>query len=309
MAVTLHDIKIISEAGVGLGSVFGGFLWKIAPPEGSARVWTGLASLIGGVAFLSVALLVPMNGSPGMVHFWAIVAIASCGSGIVLAFHHILQRQQLTIRFARRRWIIGTQFTPSAVDYKAQNPGFTDKEILEDFGRVERVWTADSIQQARRTLGRTYALLMALIAFGLYLGAQLAFSPAPAPAKPADPPPTLAERAAGLRDVHFALNQSTLSGDAVQNLDDDAALLRNLSSQFPRMVVTVEGHCDDQGSERRNVELGFDRARAARQELIRAGVPESVLEVSSFGKNSPVCTGVTEACRQQNRRVHLAVSE
>lgn len=190
------------------------------------------------------------------------VAIASCGTGIVLSFHQILQRQRLTIRFARRSWIIGTQFTQRAIDYKAQSPDFTDNEILKDFGKVDQVWGPDTIQQSRRTLGRTYAILSALIAFGLYLSAQLVFSRSPNPPKAPDSPPTLFQRAAALTDVHFALNLSTLSGDAIQNLDYDAALLIDISRQFPKLVMTVEGHCDDQGSMRHYVQLGFDRARS-----------------------------------------------
>jgi len=302
----LDYIKNLSEVSFGVLGLFGGFLAKIAPPERSAWIWSGLASVIAAVVFLSVRLLFPVHTSGPSSQLWTIAAIASCGLGVVFAFQHILIRQKRTIDYFGSEKIIGTVYTQEALAYKAVHPDLTVDRILRGFtGVTQEVWT--DVGKSRRVLGISYSLMLVLILFGLCLGAELILHP-PA-VDPPKPPPTLAQLAAPLKEVHFSLNKSALSGDAIQNLDDDAVLLINISRQFPGIKVTVEGHCDDQGSDRHNIELGFDRARAAGQVLIIAGVPASMLKFSSFGRTSPLCTATNEACRQRNRRVHLAVSE
>jgi peptidoglycan-associated lipoprotein len=306
MSELLTFLKNLSEFGFGVLGLFGGFLPKIAPPERSAWVWSGLASVIASVVFLSVKLLLPIRGSAWSVHLWTIVAIGSCGLGVVFAFGYILVRQARTLDYLGDERIIGVVYSKRALEYQAEKKIVTALGTLRGFtGETQEVW--EDIQKSSHVLGVSYALMLVLILFGLCLSAELILHP-PAVGTPG-PPPTLTQRAAALKEVHFALNQDSLSGDAVVNLDDDAALLIDLSHQYHGIVVTVEGYCDDQGSSRHNVELGFDRARSAGQQLIRAGVPSSMLKLSSFGKTSLLCTSATEACRQENRRVHLAVSE
>jgi len=211
-----------------------------------------------------------------------------------------------TIDYGNRETIIGTVYTERALNYQAKEHVDTPEDTLAGFiGKTQEVW--GDVPRSRRLLGVSYALMLVPILFGLCLGTEIILHP-PA-VDPPKPPSTLAQRAAALKEVHFALNQSVLSGDAVQNLDGDAVLLLDLSRHFHGIIVTVEGYCDDQGSARHNIELGFDRAHNAGQELIRAGVPASLLKLSSLGKTSPICTGTTETCRQKNRRVHLTVSE
>ena len=299
-------LKDLSEAALGFLGLFGGFLKRIAPPERSAWIWSGLASVLTGVVFLWVKLLVPIHASLMSAYIWTIVAVASGGLGVVFAFAHILIRQARTVEYGNSETIIGTVYTQKAIEYRAKEHLDTAEDTLAGFeGKNKAVWA--DIPKSRRILGISYALMLVLILFGLCLGAELILHP-PA-VDPPKPSSTLAQQASALKEVHFDLNQSTLSGDAIQNLDDDAALLLDLSHKFGGIIVTVEGHCDDQGSDRHNVELGFDRARKASQELIRAGIPPSKLKLSSYGKASPICTAATEACRQKNRRVHLTVSQ
>jgi peptidoglycan-associated lipoprotein len=298
--------KDLSEAALGFLGLFGGFLKRVAPPERSAWIWSGLATVLTAVVFLWVKLLVPIHASAVSVHIWTIVAIASGGLGVVFAFAHILIRQARTVEYGNSETIIGTVYTQRAIDYRANQHIVTAEATLAGFeGNSQEVWA--DIPKSRSILGISYALMLVLILLGICLGGELILHPPTV--DPTQPPPTLAQRAAALKEVHFALNQSTLSGDAIQNLDDDAALLLDLSRQFRGIIVTVEGYCDDQGSLRHNVELGFDRAGKAGEELVRGGVPRSMLKFSSFGKTSPVCTDTTEACRQKNRRVHLTVSQ
>ena len=67
----------------------------------------------------------------------------------------------------------------------------------------------------------------------------------------------------------------------------------------------MEGHCDSRGPSRYNMILGERRAKAAKEYLVKAGVPASQIEVVSYGKEKQMCTEMTDACWQSNRRAHF----
>ena len=66
--------------------------------------------------------------------------------------------------------------------------------------------------------------------------------------------------------------------------------------------IRIEGHCDDRGSERYNLELGERRAEAVRSELLAKGIADSRMDVISYGESRPVAEGTAEQDRAQNRR-------
>ena len=71
--------------------------------------------------------------------------------------------------------------------------------------------------------------------------------------------------------------------------------------------VLIGGYCDDRGSAEYNITLGENRANAAKQALVAAGVNTSRIRVVSYGKESQFCTEENEACWQQNRRAQFYV--
>jgi peptidoglycan-associated lipoprotein len=106
-----------------------------------------------------------------------------------------------------------------------------------------------------------------------------------------------------MKDAFFDYDAYQLRPDAQQALQADAAFLK----QHPNWKVTVEGHCDERGSTEYNLALGDNRARAARDALVQAGVPAAQLNAISFGKEKPFCTESNESCWQQNRRAHFVL--
>jgi peptidoglycan-associated lipoprotein len=91
----------------------------------------------------------------------------------------------------------------------------------------------------------------------------------------------------------------------MKTLQADATELRDILKDYPSFKLTVEGHCDERGSAEYNVALGAQRATAAKDFLVQAGIPSVQLDVTSYGNERPVCTDHTEACWQRNRRVHF----
>jgi peptidoglycan-associated lipoprotein len=84
--------------------------------------------------------------------------------------------------------------------------------------------------------------------------------------------------------------------------------LRDIISQYPDYKLTIEGHCDERGSEEYNRALGDARAAAARDYLVGVGISQSQLSVVSYGKDKPVCEEHDEACWQRNRRIHIVAA-
>jgi peptidoglycan-associated lipoprotein len=65
---------------------------------------------------------------------------------------------------------------------------------------------------------------------------------------------------------------------------------------------TIEGHCDERGSEEYNLALGDRRANAIKQYLISQGIMELRLSTVSYGEERPVCHEQTEECYERNRQ-------
>src|ERR1700683_1866675 len=257
MALSLADI---SEAGIGLLSLFGGFLKLIAPPGRSIIKWTGLASMTAGLAFLAVKLLARMSTDHASLRFWGMVALASLVISIVLWLLYFSSLQARTADYAGPSVIIGTKYEPIAQEYHDKHPTYTAEQLLEDYGgKIEVVWTKPSVERSTLILGIGYALSLACLAFTLNLGLEVLNSTSWTIPPPENP--TLQQLAATLKDVHFGLDRSNLQQDAREKLSDDAATLADIIKQFPHATVIVEGHCDDRGSLKRNLALGYQRAR------------------------------------------------
>lgn len=115
--------------------------------------------------------------------------------------------------------------------------------------------------------------------------------------------PQYFQQAVGDR-ILFAVDQSTLSPEAIRVLDGQAQwLLTNAD-----YLAVVEGHADEQGTREYNVALGARRANAVREYLVSRGVPAGRLQTISYGKERPIEVCSEEACYAQNRRAVTVIS-
>ncbi|RMG42176.1 MAG: peptidoglycan-associated lipoprotein Pal [Candidatus Dadabacteria bacterium] len=112
----------------------------------------------------------------------------------------------------------------------------------------------------------------------------------------------LAEGEGVFRDIHFAFNSSEISGEAMQNIEYNAQILK----EHPNLKVQLEGHCDERGTAEYNLALGADRARSVYDVLISLGIPAQRLETISYGEEVPLDPGKNEAAWAKNRRVHFS---
>lgn len=144
-------------------------------------------------------------------------------------------------------------------------------------------------------------------------GASAAVKPVATPNRPneADAPDdsTLRDINRILEDAFFDFDRYHLRSDAIESLQKNAAQLRTILESRPDLMLIVEGHCDELGSAEYNLALGDRRAEVAREFLVQLGIPANRLRTVTWGKERPICTEATEACRQKNRRAHVIYSE
>jgi len=104
-------------------------------------------------------------------------------------------------------------------------------------------------------------------------------------------------------DIYFDYDEYGISAAA-------RAVLEKISTwMFTNRAtkISIEGHCDERGTNEYNLALGDRRAKAVRDVLIALGVPSGRIEMISYGEEKPVCSEKTEACYAKNRRVHFVM--
>jgi peptidoglycan-associated lipoprotein len=105
-------------------------------------------------------------------------------------------------------------------------------------------------------------------------------------------------------DIYFDFDKSNLKPAAQESLLRKAEWLRESSD----VTITIEGHCDDRGTNEYNLALGDRRAESAKAFLLNLGVPASRLTTISYGEERPVCFGHNEQCWSKNRRAHFTIN-
>lgn len=119
------------------------------------------------------------------------------------------------------------------------------------------------------------------------------------PAAPAEAGATLTTLAgAQLQPVYFDFDSFTLSPAAQQSLAANAELLR----QEPTLKITIEGHCDERGSDEYNLALGSQRGDAVKNYLVTLGIAADRLHAISYGEERPAVPDSNEAAWAKNRR-------
>jgi outer membrane protein OmpA-like peptidoglycan-associated protein len=103
--------------------------------------------------------------------------------------------------------------------------------------------------------------------------------------------------------ILFDVNSSTLRPAAQQNLTD---LVRSLE-EYEGTDVLVVGHTDSTGEDSYNQSLSERRSDAARNFLVGAGLDPDRVTAMGRGEMEPIDTNDTEAGRQENRRVEVAI--
>jgi peptidoglycan-associated lipoprotein len=147
--------------------------------------------------------------------------------------------------------------------------------------------------------------------------------PTPAPAKaapeePARPLPVQGETVSmkepavaapevksALEKIYFAFDSFALTEQSRETLYKNAEqIIKKSTAKY-----TVEGHCDERGSDEYNLALGEKRAKSAFNYLITLGVPAERLTTVSFGEERPADPGHDEEAWAKNRRAEFSITK
>jgi peptidoglycan-associated lipoprotein len=108
-----------------------------------------------------------------------------------------------------------------------------------------------------------------------------------------------------VQDIFFDYDVYDIRADAQTTLSRDASYLVS----HPKIKIVLGGYCDERGSDEYNLALGQNRANAAKNALVTAGVAADRIRVISYGKEKPFCAESTEACWQLNRRAGFTLDQ
>jgi len=108
---------------------------------------------------------------------------------------------------------------------------------------------------------------------------------------------------AQLSAVQFAFDSALVAETERAKAEAAASYLKANAGTF----VTLEGHCDEQGSAEYNMSLGERRAQAVRAYLMNLGIDTTRIQTKSFGKEKPKDPGHDEKAWSVNRRVEFVV--
>lgn len=100
-------------------------------------------------------------------------------------------------------------------------------------------------------------------------------------------------------EVFFPINSTRLSSDG----ESVVYRLADAARELGTTRITVAGHADRSGSRAYNERLSRQRAEAVAQELVRMGLPASMIHTAGFGEDQPAVMTSDGAAHQMNRRV------
>ena len=104
-------------------------------------------------------------------------------------------------------------------------------------------------------------------------------------------------------NIFFEFDKATLTLEAIETLTKDGQWLRTNSD----VAITIEGHCDERGTNGYNLALGDRRAESVKMFLADLGVDQSRLATISYGEERPLDQGHGEAVWASNRRAHFLI--
>ena len=107
-----------------------------------------------------------------------------------------------------------------------------------------------------------------------------------------------------VQDIFYDYDAYEIRPDAQPIISKDASFL----NQHTGIKVVIGGYCDERGSTEYNLSLGENRANAAKQALVNAGVSPDRLRTVSYGKEFPFDPGHDESAFSKNRRAHFVIT-
>ncbi len=106
-------------------------------------------------------------------------------------------------------------------------------------------------------------------------------------------------------NIHFDYDDYKIKAEDIPYLESLAQWLE----KHPSYKLTIEGHCDERGSDLYNLALGEKRANATKDFLVSLGVDANRIDCISYGEEKPLDPRHNEAAWAKNRRCHFDLTK
>jgi len=141
----------------------------------------------------------------------------------------------------------------------------------------------------------------------IFLTTGMAKAPTPAPVKEVKKAPAaepMLEKGRVTLAVEFDTGKSVVKPKYYDAIRGVAVYMK----KHPDANVVIEGHTDNVGGEKYNLNLSQKRAEAVKNILVtKFNIDQSRLTAKGFGQSKPIASNATKEGKQKNRRVEAAV--
>jgi outer membrane protein OmpA-like peptidoglycan-associated protein len=103
------------------------------------------------------------------------------------------------------------------------------------------------------------------------------------------------------KSIQYALGSAKILPATFKSLDEVVALMKTDNS----LLIDIEGHSDNAGTEERNKQLSSERAASVKDYFTSKGISADRITAKGFGSEKPVADNNTKAGRAQNRRTEM----
>jgi OmpA-OmpF porin, OOP family len=106
-----------------------------------------------------------------------------------------------------------------------------------------------------------------------------------------------------LNHLIFDQGKSSIQESSFAQLEEVVRMMKDNT----RMIIQLEGHTDNQGDSKANMELSEDRVEAVKKYLVKQGIPKDRIKTKAFGGSQPLRNEMTQDDRAKNRRVEMRI--
>lgn len=106
-----------------------------------------------------------------------------------------------------------------------------------------------------------------------------------------------------LNHLIFAQGKADIDPKSYGELDEVVQMLK----ENAQMEIRLEGHTDNVGNPKANMELSQNRVDAVKKYMVSKGIAKNRIETKAFGGSQPLKNEMTPEARAKNRRVEMRI--
>jgi outer membrane protein OmpA-like peptidoglycan-associated protein len=106
-----------------------------------------------------------------------------------------------------------------------------------------------------------------------------------------------------LNNIYFERSKFKLLAASTPKLNDLVTFMKKYST----VRIRLEGHTDNVGDPKKNLELSENRAKEVKKYLVDQGIDENRIKWIGYGGQRPINNNANEFLRQKNRRVEVVI--